>query len=323
MTPNQNPASVSLSDLVDLKEWQKIQDNFSFVTDVSLKTIDSKGSQITSPSSEPRLCSCLLSNSALKTKFCGSCLPTFLGGKEVVDKNLSFTCEAGLCNFLAPLRYEERVFGYFILGPVVLVMRKAKEDYQRLADELNLELDALWSAILEVKIVSFQGMQSLVELIQEIGEYIIRQGFGLKPSADLNRLLNLLLEVAFQVTGADVGSIMFLDDKKEELTIRASKGIPEEIAAGAKVSLGFGVSGIVAKERRPLLIDDEFIDRRIQPFLNRNNISSSMVVPIESRDKIWGVLSLGALRSSAVRFSQDNISVLDKLVNLASIAFYP
>jgi len=321
---------LSLKDLIDIKEWQRIQDNFSTITEVSLRTVDSKGNLVTSPSREPRLCRELLQHSAFKNKVCGPCLPTFLGGRAVVDKNLSFICEAGICNFLAPLRVENLVFGYLIIGPVILVMRKTKEEYRPAAEELNVDLDDLWSAILEIKVISFQGMQSLVELIRDIGEYtikltyhnIMREVTMVLDSPKLIRLLNVLLDVAFQITQADIGSIMFFDKSKDELTIRASRGLPEEVINNTRVRLGDGIAGIAAKERVSFLIDDSSRDNRIKPYLKRPYISSSMVVPIDTEDGIMGVINLGALKTSSVRFNNANLQLMNKLIDLTTVALH-
>jgi len=322
----------SLKDLIEIKAWQKIQDNFSAITDICLRTFDAKGNPVTSSSREPRLCRELLRNSPLKKKVCTGCLPTFLGGREVVDKNLSFTCHAGLCSFITPLRIEGRVVGYTIIGPVVLVMRKAKEEYQQIAEKFNLDLEDFWSALLEIKTVSFQGIQSLVELIRDVGEYTIKLAYQnivkgkemmMAPdSPKLSRLLNALLEVAFQVTGADIGSIMFFDNDNGELTIKASRGIPEEIVRSTRVKLGDGISGIAAKERTSFLINDDVKDNRIKPYLNRPYISSSMVLPINVGARVRGVVNLGALKTSAVRFDNNNLKSMNKLIDLAAVALH-
>jgi len=329
--PDKNKKNhLSSKDLIDIKAWQKMQDNFSAITDISLRTLDAKGALLTLISRQPRLCSKLLEDSALKDKLCGTCLPTFLGGKGMVNKNLSFVCEAGICNFLVPLKVEDITFGYFILGPIILVMRKAKEEYRQTAEKLNIELDEFWGAILEIKVVSFQGVQSLVELIRGVGEYIIKLayqnitkegGVAMAPdSAKLSRLLNVLLDVAFQVTGADIGSIMFLDKINDALTIRASKGIPDEIVGNTTVRLGDGIVGIAAKERKSFLIDDNLRDNRIKSYLRRPYLSSSMVLPIEINDEVLGVVNLGALTTSSVRFNKNNMQLVNRLIDLATVA---
>lgn len=330
MPQSQRRPVLSLKKLIDAQGWQKIQNNFSAVTGVCLRTVDPQGGLITKPSAMPRLCSELLRESPLKKKICGECLPTFLGGKGVVDRNLSFTCQAGLCNFVTPLRIENSVLGYIILGPVVLVMRKNKEQYRQLGEELMLELDELWGALLEIKAVSFQGVRSLIELIRDVGEYTIKlayQAIARKEevvmaldASKLSRLLNALLEVAFQVTGADIGSIMFFSKNKDELTIRAARGIPEEIVQNTRVRLGEGISGIAVKERKPFLIDENLKDNRIKGYLSRPYISSSMVLPVNVKNKTIGVVNLGALQTSPVRFTLDTVKLMDRLIDLTAVA---
>lgn len=317
-------------ELIDVDDWQKIQDNFSNITEVGVRTLDPKGNPITVPSRWPRFCSDLLKKSPLKEKLCGECLPTFLGGKGVVDRNLSFICHGGFYNFITPLKSEKgSVLAYAIVGPAFLVMRKSKEEYRRLAEELDVGLEELWSAILEIKLLSFHGMQALVTLIRDVGEYTLRladrsiskekEAVMTLDSPRLNRLLNTLLDVAFQITGADIGSIMALDNNKE-LIIQASRGIPEEIVKKTRVNLGDGISGIAAKERRSFLIDDHSKDSRIKSYLNRPYLRSSMVLPLNLEDKVRGVINLASLKTSAVRFNTHSIRVINSLIHLAALA---
>lgn len=325
---------LTLKDLINLDDWQKIQDNFSTVTDISLRTLDAEGNLIIPPSREPRLCSQLLNESGRKNVICGDCLPAFLGGEAAVDKNLNYVCRAGLHNFILPIRLnQDRVLGYIILGPVILVIRKQKEEYRKAAEELSLSLEDYWSALLEIKVVSLYGMQSLIKLIEGISHYVINLAYRNRTkekevimaldSAKLDRLFDVLLDAAFEVSQADIGSVMFLDEAHENLSIRASRGIPEEITSKVRVRVGEGLAGLAVKENRSLLLDEQVKDNRIKSYLNRPYISSSMVIPIKVEDKVVGVMNLGALRTSAVRFKVDNVQMMNKLVNLATLAFSP
>ncbi|HTZ11198.1 MAG TPA: PocR ligand-binding domain-containing protein, partial [Candidatus Margulisiibacteriota bacterium] len=283
-----NNITRTLEELIDVNEWQKIQDNFSAITGISVRILDLKCSAVIKPSRQPSLC-------ADRPAICGECLPTFLGGKWSVDKNLSYSCHFGLHNFMAPLRIEGQVMGYLIIGPVILVMRKPKEEYRKAAEELNMDLDDFWNAISEIKVISFHGAQSLVELIKDVFEYLLKMSYQslmikkdllLNDSPKMVRLLNALLDVAFQVSGADVGSIMFLDKIKNELSIKASRGLSEDVVTNSRVKLGEGISGMAAKEGEAFIIDDTFKDNRLKNFLNRSYISSSMVVPLKVEDSV-------------------------------------
>jgi ligand-binding sensor protein/putative methionine-R-sulfoxide reductase with GAF domain len=326
---------IHLKDLISVKEWQEIQDNFANIIGVALQTLDSEGKSVTRPSGLPGLCTELLKNSPLKNEVCAKCLPTFLGGSAILDKNLGYFCVAngmGTYNFLVPLKSSENnVAGYVLVGPVFLVIRKLRDEYIQVAERLSVDVDALWNAVLDIRVISYQGMRSLSDFIREIGEYALRlahehilmkKGAGIAEDvAKFIRLFDSLLDVAFEISKADIGSVMFLDKNKGNLTIRASKGIPEEIVSKTNVKVGEGISGIAAKEGTPFIIDDNLRDNRIKKYLSRSDIiSSSMVLPLKVRNQVLGVMNLGVLRTSPVRFGADNLKSMRKLVELAAVA---
>ena len=313
---------LDLRDLIGSREWQKIQDNFSTITKVSLRTLDPEGTLFTKQSNKPRLC-------PLKREICGDCLPTFLGGRGVVNKNFDFPCKTGLHNFITPLKLRERVLGYVVIGPVVLVMRKSKDEYLQIAQDLSLDdPQSFYEALIEIKTLSFHGAQSLLELIKDIAEYTLKLAYQnlykekltVTALPGLMALLNALLDVAFEISQADVGSIMLLDEKGEELTIHSARGIPHEIINNTRVKLGSRISGIAAKKGEAFLINEDLKDNRIQAYLERPYLSSSMVVPLRMENRTIGVMNLGAMETSPARFKRDDLRLMQKLVDFTTLA---
>ena len=324
---------LSLRGLIGIEKLQKIQDNFSVVTDVNLRLVDFKGSPLTRPSKEPRLCSELLGTSPAKNRICGLCLPSFLGGEGVVGKNLNFICQpAGLCNLTTPLTLNNNVLGYFIVGPVILVKRESKEEYRHVVEELELDLEDFWSAILEIKVLSFHCAQSILELIKDLVEYILKLSYQnitkekemlmSLGSSKLTNFLDALLEVAFEISGADIGSVMWFDKVNSELTIQASRGISKDIVRNTRVKLGSNVSGIAVKEGESFLIDEHTQDNRITQYLERQNLRSSMVIPFKIEDEVAGVINIGTLSTSSVSFTRNNLNLMKRLLDLVSLALH-
>ena len=321
----------NFKDLVNDQDWQKIQGIFSAVTNISLRTIDPEGKLITSPSGQARLCRDFLKDSTYGMEVCGDCLPTFLGGKSVVDHNLSFICPPGFHNFFAPLKIDSKVLAYIILGPVILVMRKPKDSYRNLADELDVDLEKLWEAISQVRVISFHRAQTLIELIVKFSEFILALAFENSkngkqfPAALFERfkgMLEVLLDLALQISGADIGSIILLDKKKEALTIRAARGLPENVVKDTRIKLGDGLCATVVMENRPLLIDDRLTENRIKKYLSRPYLKSSMILPIGTEEEAIGAINLGALEVSPVRFTPENLQVMHKVIGQAVDALY-
>jgi ligand-binding sensor protein len=313
---------LDLRDLIGVRDWQKIQDNFSTITNVSLRTLDPEGKPFTKQSNKPQLCS-------LKKELCGNCLPTFLGGRGVLNKNFAFACKTGPHNFFTPLKLMGRVLGYCIIGPVILVMRRSKNEYLEIARELGLEdNETFYDAILEIKTLSFHGAQSLLELIKDIAEYtlklshqnLFKEKRTITALPGLMALLNAMLDVAFEISQADVGSIMLLDEQSDELTIHSARGIAHEIINNTRVKLGERISGIAAKKQEAFLIDEHSNDNRITPYLERPYLSSSMVIPLKIEHQAVGVMNLGTLDSSPARFKRQDLQLMQKLVNFTALA---
>ncbi len=323
----------ALSEILNATEWQKIQDNFAAVTETGIRTLDCEGKNITEPSCTPRLNNYLKNLPGAKHRICNSCLPTFLGGTGVVDKNLRYSCDPGISYLLAPLQIRQQiVLGYLIIGPVILVMRRPKEYYQGLSDELGIDLQDIWKMILEIRIISTHVADSLVELIKDICQSVLNSRYTIMArerdnplpySRLLPRVLEALLDVAFQVSGADIGSVMAYNRKKKELTIHSSRGIPRDIADTARIRIGEGIAGTAAQEKTHLLINRSFDDPRIKPFLNRPRIRSSMVLPIRFKDSLLGVMNLGATEKASVTFTEEKAGLINKLIDLATLALQP
>ncbi len=311
-----------LKDLIGVREWQKIQDNFSTLTGVSLRTLNLEGNLLTKQSNKPQVC-------LLEKELCGSCLPTFLGGRGVVNKNFAFACKTSLHNFITPLKLGDRALGYIIIGPVALVLRKSKDEYLKIAQELDLDdPQAFYDAILETKTLSFHGAQSLLELIKDIAEYTLKLAHQnlfkekgiIAALPGLMALLNAMLDVAFEISQADVGSIMLLNEKTDELSIHSARGIAHEIINNTRVKLGNRISGIAAKRGEAFLIDEHFRDNRVMPYLERPYLSSSVVIPIRIENQSIGVMNLGTLDSSPARFKNEDLKLMQKLVDFTTLA---
>lgn len=313
---------LKFTDLINLESWQKLQDAFSAISEIGLRTLDCEGNPITTPSG----------TAEIWRKLGDKCLPTFLGGKETVDLNLSYSCYPGLQNFIIPIKIDSQALGYVIAGPVILVARKQKEEYREAAEKLGISLESLWESLSQVRVISFQRIQTITEVIRAFGNYILKTAsrrLSVKEelgelcrteSRDAKNLLETLLRVALQISGADIGSIMMYNPDAQELNIRASKGIPEEVVRNTRVKLGEGISGRAASEKRSYLINSENPDNRLKPYLNRPYIQSSMVLPIDISDNVLGVMNLGALDISPVKFNPDNLEHMNRLIKLTTYA---
>ncbi len=111
---------------------------------------------------------------------------------------------------------------------------------------------------------------------------------------DLAHLFNIITEVLVKEFAADRVSLMLLDEPTGTLMIRASHGLPADIALNSKRRQGEGVSGLVIASRQPCIISKgKHPDPAIMAALNMDEMPlSSMSVPLIGKDKVLGVLNV-------------------------------
>jgi putative nucleotidyltransferase with HDIG domain len=111
-------------------------------------------------------------------------------------------------------------------------------------------------------------------------------------SLDVSTILQGLVTQIARILGVERISVMLLD-KNKQLTIRASLGIPIEIIKGTSIKLGEKISGWVAENQQPLLIEDIEQDSRFVPRTQETYYTKSLICcPMVVSDKTIGVINI-------------------------------
>lgn len=141
---------------------------------------------------------------------------------------------------------------------------------------------------------------------------------------ELNHLVDFVIDKATQILEAEKCSLMLFDENSQELCIRGSKGLDENVIGDTRVKLGEHVAGLVAKDKNPLLVTDIEIDKRIA---RRNRLAyktkSFLSVPIELRDKLVGVVNVADKRISEdiyENFNKIDLKILCTIVRQAAVS---
>lgn len=323
---------IKLTDLIPLNELQDMQESFAEVSCVTVRTVDPNGVPLTKASNLSSFCS--------ETR----CLPTFLGGEGIIEDDFSFECIPGLKQYLVPLKVSlsptsSLILGYIILGPVVFMKRKEKEEYGEAAEKLGLDLEHFWDWVLELRIFSFRGIRSLLDMIEHMTGRILNLAYAKmtmqkKISAQhsakilgkevasgeyLNEFLQTFLDFVMSVTGGSAGSIMLFDRYKGTLEIRYSHGLPNGVAQKTSIKLGEGVSGLAAEMKKPFIINEGSADVVLRGRLTKPDLFSSLVVPIKRGDDVYGVVNVSSDISRPVRFDDASLALLTRAAGVAGI----
>ncbi|MFH1459073.1 MAG: HD domain-containing phosphohydrolase [Candidatus Omnitrophota bacterium] len=140
----------------------------------------------------------------------------------------------------------------------------------------------------------------------------------LGASYDFNKLLNIILETMLRQTHANSGSLMLFDKKQKELRIKAFRGIKKSIVKRAHIKIGKGIAGIVARSKKPLIIDNTnfYTIFKKKP---RKNLKSSISIPLLLADKLIGVINLNRI-PGAKEFTEEELNIFAKFASESSIA---
>ncbi|HLF85484.1 MAG TPA: HD domain-containing phosphohydrolase [Nitrospiria bacterium] len=142
----------------------------------------------------------------------------------------------------------------------------------------------------------------------------------LMSQMDLDQLLRTIVDTAIRGTKADRGSLMLIDEKRGELRIAASSGLPPELIASSREKIGEGIAGWVAEKGSPLIISDgSGLEPNLLESMRDGGISSALCVPLIIKEKVIGVLNLSKTRGED-QFTHSDQEMLSVLCGQAAIA---
>lgn len=245
--------------------------------------------------------------------------------------------------YAVPIRIEgEKVIAYLIVGPVILNKRWTNDEYLKLAQKLNLKTDDFLDLVYEVRVVSHLTMRAILDLLAEVGKDIVELNLEKRKLSEvrqnteiitkevveaaqdicvtihLDELLITILDVALNLSEAESGSIMMLDEGQGDLHIKVARGIGEDVIKNARQRLGEGIAGIAAQENMPFIISGAQGDNRIQHLLKRSDIKQSVVIPLVAKDRVFGVLNLHTKKEDGkIISSVDALKHFSRLISTA------
>lgn len=113
---------------------------------------------------------------------------------------------------------------------------------------------------------------------------------------DPQAVVNKLADAVVKQTGADQVSVLLpVNDGSGELYVAAARGQRREHLIGQRVPVEHTISGWVAREREPLILEGEIKDERFRPLWPQPEIASSISIPLLVAQKVVGTLNINAL----------------------------
>jgi PAS domain S-box-containing protein len=138
---------------------------------------------------------------------------------------------------------------------------------------------------------------------------------------DLSEVLNLTIDLIIQVTGAERGFLMLIDEKSGELTFRVARNMDRETIAGSSFEISRSIVNKVAQEGDPILTTNAQSDPRFsaQASVVSYSLRSILCVPLRVKGKITGVIYADN-RIKTGLFSEGDRRLLTAIADQAAVA---
>ncbi len=133
---------------------------------------------------------------------------------------------------------------------------------------------------------------------------------------NLDQLLNKIAELTQRIVPYQIFAIFLNDEERQELYFRFAVGHSADVVQNLRISLGDGLVGTAAQERKPIVVDDVRTDPRYIESVK--TARSELAVPLISKNKVVGVLDIES--PEVGYFNEEQVRLLSLLASQIAIA---
>lgn len=165
-----------LKDIIDMEEFQKIQDDIAYSTGTAIITTDCNGKPLTSHSMCTDFCKSIREKSDLRN-LCEKC--DSIGGLESVRRGnpYIYKCHMGIIDFAIPIIFKGEYLGSLMAGQVLTEESKLEslesiiESHEKAANK-----DKIMDKYKNIPVIPYDRIQAIAKMIFGISNYIVDQG---------------------------------------------------------------------------------------------------------------------------------------------------
>lgn len=155
---------------------------------------------------------------------------------------------------------------------------------------------------------------SLERRVSEL-ETLVKLGRAVTSTLDLDSVLTNVVAAAVELTGAEEGSLLLLDEAGDELYMKASHNFEEGFARSFRLPVRDTLAGKVIRTGKPLVLNEAEPQKIMTAYL----IHALIYVPLRLQHRVIGVLGVDN-RTPQYIFSDHHALQMSVLAEYASIA---
>lgn len=141
------------------------------------------------------------------------------------------------------------------------------------------------------------------------------------PPVLIENLLQALLECMRQAMQVDTVTVLLRAEDGQQLAVRATLGLEEEIATQVRIPIGEGFAGHIAAQKEQMIVEDLAQVEVVSPVLRQKGLHSMLGVPMLAEDKLIGVFHVGTYRPR--QFTHSEAQTLQYIADRISLAIEP
>lgn len=146
-------------------------------------------------------------------------------------------------------------------------------------------------------------------------ETLAQLGRSVTSTLDIDSVLTSVVEAAVQITGAEEGNLLLLDETSGEMYVRAARNFNDEFVRTFRLPVQDSLAGSVLRTGQPVRIDESTPQKIKTSYL----VHSLLYVPLQRSGKVFGVLGVDN-RTRRLNFQEQHVHLLSAMADFASIA---
>lgn len=290
--------SIKLTDIIDVRTLQEIQDGFSAATGMAALITDADGKPITKGSGFTDFCMNLTRKSRVGCERCERCDADGARKSMQVGHGVAYTCHGGLMDFAAPITAHGEIIGSFI-GGQVLPEPPDENKFRRIAREINVDPEEYIRAVRKIPVIPKARIEAAAAFLYTMANVISKLAYNdFEDKKDMGNLkgnqaeLKRRLKYATDIVASNTNSMKKLSEKFTELKQTSADSLAEvnstkdtikvieDVASNTRI-LGFNASieaslakesgkgfGVIAQEVRSLADTSKMSADKIDEAMN-------------------------------------------------------